>query len=453
MKLFAVLLLVLAACGSVTTPSSGDDTTDPFADDAPDDPTVPHLSVSTDGADAIHVEWTAVDNSAGYQLWRSETEDGEQTLLAEIERDATLAYDDGGLLPSDVKWYQVLSCDAAGCPAPAPSVIKRGSTRPGAIALLGCSRGTSANTITCSWTGAENEIDGEVGYEIHARDPAGTVTTLGSTADTAGTFAAPPGILYGVTVAIANSETGVGPDSNEQPGYAESAVIVYDDNDAADTARATALAAVLATDVVATGAGAGTMPTVPAALLPASMVSSTASVPEAWAGRPMILSPGFSAISDEGRLRNVTSASRSMLALGPSVAIYDTINSLGGDWGPGAPPYTFSYGYSDFGGYTDAVIYYAEGDIFTWPLYATGYGPSPLEGTAEGYTSTPTTVTALMSDGFDGAQRLCWFDAAIVDWWACAQHGNWGWLGYLDPPDTDAGQVLLINFVARLAQQ
>jgi len=437
MKLLGYLapLFLAAACGNVKS-----DQPDPL------DPTIPHVTASTDGTDAIHVEWTEADGATTYQVWRAEAADGPFESL--VESDAT-AFDDVGLGASDVKFYRVIGCDSDGT-CDAESELARGFTLPETVTLDRCSRGTVPGAIACSWQPATGEVDGDVRYELHAHVAGDAPAAIGVTPDVSGAGAVAPGQLYAVSVAVVNTETGAGPDSNELPGYAEGVVIVYEDTDPVDALRAEMLAQVLATDLTVVPGAAGTMPSLPAVLLPGSLVASTYAPDEAWAGRPMIVGAGF-ARTDDGTLRNLATASRSLIAMGPAVMMYDQVNAIGGSWGPGPSPAALDT-YSEFGGYTDAVVNYADADVFTTPLYATGYGTAPLDRTAERYTDAPTSVFALYRDapaaGFAG---LCGIEASLVYWYGCAQQDGWGWLGYLDPPDTASGRVLLVNMVARLA--
>jgi hypothetical protein len=440
------LLFALAACGNV---KSGDDVPgdDMPGDDEPIDPTRPSVTASTDDVDAIHLSWTPAEGSSTYRVLRSESEDGAYEVIADGL--AATAFDDTGIGSSDVKFYQVVGCEDDGT-CLATSRVERGATVPGTVTLETCSRGTWNGSIACSWSraAADAVIDGDVSYDVRVREAGGAQTVIATTTDINADGAAPGGYLYEVTVAVVSSETGAGPDSNAVEGYAQSPVIVYDDADPADTARAQALAEILATDYTLIGEAAGAMPALRAVLLPSSRVSSTYAQANEWAGLPMIVSSGFDGIQNRGKLRNLGMGSRAMFAMGPAVAMYDTIYAVGGTWGPGPVPYALG-GYSEFGGYSDATVIYEDGDVFTYPLYATGYGSSPLEGTVEGYRSSPTSITAVYAEASSDALRLCGFDVNVTVWWACAQQDAWGWFGFQEPPDTYAGMVLFQNFVAR----
>jgi hypothetical protein len=69
--------------------------------------------LSSAGCSAAVVTWNAVENAAGYELYRSSSESGEYTLIASLDR-SVLSYTDTGLEDGRACYYKVLAYRAAG---------------------------------------------------------------------------------------------------------------------------------------------------------------------------------------------------------------------------------------------------------------------------------------------------------------------------------------------------
>ena len=434
------LVVLVAACGSIDEtplPDAGSPTPDA-------DPSVPQVMASTDQVDAIHVTWTTVAEASRYIVLRAEEPAGPYEMVADS---GATAYDEVGLDESDVKYFKVQACTPAGCGA--ESTAARGHTIPGTVTLTGCSRGTTAAAVTCTWTVASGETDGTVSYSIWAHvdgaEPQMVATSVATTANAP--LAA--GDLYRLAIRVENSETGSGALSNEVLGYAESVVIVHADT-AADLADARALETILETDIGGTAGVGGTMPALRAVIVPETLVSSTYSSANTWTGRPMIITLTLGS-SDAGKVRNlVSSAGRGVIGMGHGVQTLEIIKTYGGNWGIGALPTALGSSVSG-GSIQDQVrTFLTEGNVFTAPLYATAYGVNPGNGVFEPYSSSGVNNWALNApNAIAGVQRLCMSESTTNSYYPCAQQGRWGQFGYYKPPDLLPGKILFINFVQR----
>jgi hypothetical protein len=439
--LVPLFVILVGACGSVSE-ENGPDAADSPTPDA--DPSVPQVTASTDQVDTIRVGWTTVADATRYVVLRAEAETGPYDMVADS---SATTYDEVRLAASDVKYFKVQACTASGCGA--ESAAARGHTIPGTVTLSGCSRGTLAAAVSCTWTVASGETDGTVSYSIWAHvagaEPEMVATSTATTADAP----VPAGDLYSLAVRVENSETGSGALSGEALGYAESVVIVHGDT-AADLANAQALETILETDLVGTPGVGGTMPTLPAVVVSQTLVSNTYSTANTWTGRPMIITSNMGA-SDAGRVRNlVSSTGRNVIGMGRGTQTLETINANGGSWGIGGLPTSLGSSVSGGSIQDEVRTFLTEGDVFTAPLYATAYGTSPANGVAEPYASSGVNNWALNAPNpIAGVQRLCMSESASNSYFPCAQQGRWGQFGYYTAPDQLPGRILFINFVYR----
>ncbi len=112
----------------------------------------------------LRVEWNVVDGAAGYQVYRSDKQDGEYTLLAEIADGMTVSYDDTTCECGKTYYYYIKVCqkteteifygDASG--------VVSGKTTPEKVSLRG---NTSENEtkVKLTW----KKVNGAQGYEVY----------------------------------------------------------------------------------------------------------------------------------------------------------------------------------------------------------------------------------------------------------------------------------------------
>ena len=438
-RAITVCAVTFLGCGTVkdTTPDAHDNTATATA------------TASTDQPDVIHLVWTAVTGATHYQVSRSEAMTGPFAMVSD---GAAMSYDDGSLGHSDVKYYKVVACTDTGCGA--DSNIAKGFTIPGAVTLMDCSRGTGAGTVTCTWAAAVGEVDGTLTYRVFAHAASAAPTMVGMSTGTSVASTVTAGDLLRMSVAISNSETGLGPQSNELVGYAEGIAIVFTETDPVDVARASRLKQALETDISSQQGVAGSMPVLHAVLVPANLVSSTFSVANTWTGRPVVFTHGFTAYNDQGKLRNLVSSTHGVMAMGAGLHAFDTVTSAGGAWGIGGLPNLVGWGPSASGASLNVRTWTSEGNVFTSPLYATAFGVNPGNTTVEqAYTAGGTYEALYAPNPVVGVTRLCQADpASAVAYYPCAQQGRWAEFGFEDIPDAIPGKILVINYVYRMSQ-
>ena len=111
----------------------------------------------------LRVEWAIVEGSAGYQVYRSDNQDGEYTLLAEIADGMAMSYDDTTCECGKPYYYYIKACQQTDTETlwGEASAIVSGRTTPEKVSL----RGTTSEKetkVTLTW----KKVNGAQGYEV-----------------------------------------------------------------------------------------------------------------------------------------------------------------------------------------------------------------------------------------------------------------------------------------------
>ncbi len=70
-------------------------------------PETPTLTVTSSSAGIAKLSWDEISGAAGYQLWRSDSEDGTYTLVKSITSGSTTSYSNSGLTSGNTYYYKV----------------------------------------------------------------------------------------------------------------------------------------------------------------------------------------------------------------------------------------------------------------------------------------------------------------------------------------------------------
>lgn len=112
----------------------------------------------------LQVEWAIVNGAVGYQVYRSDKQDGEYTLLAEIADGMAMSYTDATCECGKMYYYYIKACqktDTETLYGEASAVVS-GKTTPEKVNL----RGTTADKetkVTLTW----KKVNGAQGYEVY----------------------------------------------------------------------------------------------------------------------------------------------------------------------------------------------------------------------------------------------------------------------------------------------
>lgn len=121
-------------------------------------------AVSNASYNTLRVEWPVVAGAVGYQVYRSETQDGEYSLLTEIADGAVTSYTDATCECGKIYYYYIKagqSIDSTTTYGNA-SAIASGKTTPNRTSISGSS--TDGNTkVSLSW----KKVSGAQGYEVY----------------------------------------------------------------------------------------------------------------------------------------------------------------------------------------------------------------------------------------------------------------------------------------------
>lgn len=112
----------------------------------------------------LQVEWAIVNGAAGYQVYRSDKQDGEYTLLAEIADGMAMSYADATCECGKVYYYYIKACqktDAETIYGEASAIVS-GKTTPEKVNLRGTT-GDKETKVTLTW----KKVNGAQGYEVY----------------------------------------------------------------------------------------------------------------------------------------------------------------------------------------------------------------------------------------------------------------------------------------------
>lgn len=127
-----------------------------------DDPTI--TGVKNASYNTLRVEWAVVDGAAGYQVYRSEKQDGEYVLLAEVPDGTTALYSDTTCECGKIYYYYIKACQKTDTEMfyGDPSEVVDGKTTPEKVSLRG---NTSDNEtkVNLTW----KKVNGAQGYEVY----------------------------------------------------------------------------------------------------------------------------------------------------------------------------------------------------------------------------------------------------------------------------------------------
>lgn len=121
-------------------------------------------SVKPVSYDTLQIQWNAVEGAAGYQLFKSDKENGEYKCIAEITDAGTTVYNNAGCECGKTYYYYVKACQVTEFETlyGEASAIVSGRTNPNGTSLSGSS--TEGNTkVTLSW----KKVSGAQGYEVY----------------------------------------------------------------------------------------------------------------------------------------------------------------------------------------------------------------------------------------------------------------------------------------------
>lgn len=122
------------------------------------------LSVQEAAYNTLRINWSAVNGAAGYQLYRSNSQDGEYQCVAEITDGTVTSYDDTTCECGRTYYYSVKVCQAIESETiygeASPSVS--GKTSLGKVSISGTS-GEGNTKVTLSW----KKVNGAQGYEVY----------------------------------------------------------------------------------------------------------------------------------------------------------------------------------------------------------------------------------------------------------------------------------------------
>ncbi len=126
-----------------------------------DNPTI--TNVKNVAHNRLRVEWAIVEGAVGYQVYRSDIQDGEYTLLAEIADGTTMSYDDATCECGKSYYYYVKACQQTDVETlwGESSAIVSGRTTPERVNLRGTTDDKETK-VTLTW----KKVNGAQGYEV-----------------------------------------------------------------------------------------------------------------------------------------------------------------------------------------------------------------------------------------------------------------------------------------------
>lgn len=126
-----------------------------------DNPTI--TEVKNAAHRTLRVEWAIVEGAAGYQVYRSDKQDGEYTLLAEIADGMAMSYDDATCECGKPYYYYIKACQQTDTETlwGEASAIVSGRTTPEKVSLRGATS-EKETKVTLTW----KKVNGAQGYEV-----------------------------------------------------------------------------------------------------------------------------------------------------------------------------------------------------------------------------------------------------------------------------------------------
>ena len=130
-----------------------------------DNPTI--TDVKNVAYQTLQIEWAIVDGASGYQVYRSDKQEGEYTLLAEIADGMAMSYDDTTCECGKLYYYYIKACQQTDTETlwGAASEIASGRTTPEKVNLRGIIADKETK-VTLNW----KKVNGAQGYELYKDD-------------------------------------------------------------------------------------------------------------------------------------------------------------------------------------------------------------------------------------------------------------------------------------------
>lgn len=130
-----------------------------------DDPMI--SDVKNVSYNTLQVEWAIVDGAAGYQVYRSDVQDGEYVLLAEIADGMAMSYADATCVCGKTYYYYIKACQQTdtGTLWGEASAVVTGKTTPEKVSLRGATSDKETK-VTLTW----KKVKGAQGYEVYKDD-------------------------------------------------------------------------------------------------------------------------------------------------------------------------------------------------------------------------------------------------------------------------------------------
>lgn len=112
----------------------------------------------------LRVEWASVNGATGYQVYRSDKQDGEYVLLAEIADGMAMSYTDATCECGKTYYYYIKTCQQTDTETlwGESSAIVAGKTTPEKVNLRGTTEDNETK-VTLTW----KKVNGAQGYEVY----------------------------------------------------------------------------------------------------------------------------------------------------------------------------------------------------------------------------------------------------------------------------------------------
>ena len=172
-------------------------------------------SVAPDGAGTLRISWSEVSEAAYYNLYRDISSAGTfATLVAGLY--ASIDYTDSGLTAGTTYYYKVQASDGLRTSLKSDPVWGTTLVPPSMPTGLSASEGTSASSVSLSWT-AVSGADGYNVYRYQSFDSAFSATQINGGMVTANSFS-DTGALYGYDYYYYVTAKGPGGESAKSAG-------------------------------------------------------------------------------------------------------------------------------------------------------------------------------------------------------------------------------------------
>jgi len=265
------------------------------------------------------------------------------------------------------------------------------------------------------------------------------------------------GTLYYFFVRVYNPDIGYSNFSEYTPGFSSNVTIVYNDGDSTDSSTASTIKNVLLTNLPSYSTITGTMPTWTVTILPQSLVESSYGTGENIIyGDPVIVTPQSNLYTDSGKVRNIGSGGRGVIAMSfyGGLKFLETVDNNWGTWGfTGQRPDEISYGnpYNYVTNKTFMYTWRSGNSVWTSPLTST------LISTATNEDLTQIGATGLNERGLHRPGRdnptggyLYGRSQNYTDRFPVVRQGRFLYYGYDGMWNRTSGYVYFANLVARM---